>query len=106
LALDIVRRVIGEMDSADLVARATLQALTELRHEKNLRVIVHPSAVNRVSSALAGLTQGDPPVVTVESDPALGERACVVVTDFAVVDASIEVQLRAFEADLPPSERT
>jgi type III secretion protein L len=36
--------------------------------------------------------------VTVESDPALDERACIVASDIAVVDASLEAQLEAFAA--------
>jgi type III secretion protein L len=100
LVLNIVRRVMGEIDVADLVAHAVTQAMTEFRQEKNIRVAVHPAAADRVNSALAALTRDDQPAVTVEPDPALDEGACILVSDFAVVDASIEVQIRALEATL------
>jgi type III secretion protein L len=100
LALGIVRRLFGDFDVMDLVARAAAQALAEFRHEKNLKVTVHPAAVDRVNAALAAVMQGGHAPVTVESDPALDEGACIVASDFAVVDASIDVQLRALGADL------
>jgi type III secretion protein L len=96
LAMSVVRRVVGELDVKDLAARAAIQALTEFRQQKNLRVTVHPAAADRVRTALdaCGLT------VTVESNPGLDEGACIVASDFAVVDAGIDVQLRALAADL------
>jgi type III secretion protein L len=96
LAMSVVRRVLGELDVKDLVARAAIQALTEFRQQKNLRVTVHPAAADRVRTALdaCGLT------ATVESNSGLDEGACTVASDFAVVDAGIDVQLRALTADL------
>jgi type III secretion protein L len=99
LALGVVRRVLGDLDIADVVARTATQALAEFRQEKFVKVTVHPAAVDRVSTALAALTQGSA-TVTVESDPALDQGACIVTSDFAVVDASIETQLRAFATGL------
>jgi type III secretion protein L len=83
-----------------LVAHAVTQAMTEFRQEKNIRIAVHPAAADRVSSALAALALDDQPAVTVEPDPALDKGACILVSDVAVVDASIEVQLRKLEAGL------
>jgi flagellar biosynthesis/type III secretory pathway protein FliH len=34
----------------------------------------------------------------VEADSALDQRACIVASDFAVVDAGIDAQLKAFAA--------
>jgi type III secretion protein L len=103
LALSIVRRVVGELDVADLVAHAATQALSEFRQEKNIRIAVHPAAADRVNAALGALAQDDQPAVTVEPDPALDEGACILVSDEAVVDASIDVQIRAVEAGLTAS---
>jgi type III secretion protein L len=96
LALGVVRRVLGDLDVAEVVARAAAQALAELRQDKFVKVTVHPAAVDRVSTALAALTQEGGATVTVESDPALDQKACIVTSDFAVVEASIEAQLQAF----------
>jgi type III secretion protein L len=104
LALGVVRRVLGELDIADVVARAAAQALAEFRQAKFVKVTVHPATVDRVSTALAALTQ-EGGTVTVESDPALDQGACIVTSDFAVVEASIEAQLRAFANDLRPGGR-
>jgi type III secretion protein L len=103
LALNIVRRVIGEIDVADLVAHAATQALAEFRQEKNIRIAVHPAAADRVKSALGAFAQDDQPAVTVEPDPALDGGACILVSDDVVVDASIEVQIRTIEAGLTAS---
>jgi type III secretion protein L len=105
LALSIVRRVLGEFDRPDLVARAAAQAVAEFRQEKTIKVTVHPAAVDRVSAALAALSQSNGATVAVEADPALGQDACIVASDFAVVDASIEAQLKAFAAGLPSGAR-
>jgi type III secretion protein L len=105
LALGVVRRVLGELDVADVVARAAAQALAEFRQQKFVKVIVHPAAVDHVSTALAALAQEGGATVTVESDPALDQGACIVTSDIAVVDASIEAQLRAFANDLRPGGR-
>jgi type III secretion protein L len=105
LALSVVRRVLGDLDVADLVARVAAEALAEFRQEKAIKVTVHPVAANRVSTALAALTRGGDAVVTVESDPALDHGACIVASDFAVVDASIDVQLRAFAAGFASGEQ-
>jgi type III secretion protein L len=100
LVLNIVRRVIGEIDVADLVAHAAAQAMTEFRQEKNIRIAVHPAAADRVSSVLAVLAQVDQPSVTIEPDPALDRTACILVGDVAVVNASIEAQMRTLEAGI------
>ena len=105
LAMSIVKRMFGELDTADLVARAAAQALTEFRQGKNLKVAVHPVAADRVRAALEALTLGLP-AVTIESNPGLDEGACIVASEFAVVDASIDVQLRALAADLASVNRT
>lgn len=105
LALSIVRRVLGDLERVDLVARAAAQAVAEFRQEKIIKVTVHPAAVDRVSTALAALSPNSDATVTVEADPALDQGACIVASDFAVVDASIETQLQALAAGLPCGER-
>jgi type III secretion protein L len=97
LVIDIVRRILGEFDAVDLVSRAAMQAITDFRREKALKITVHPEVLERVRAALpAALSDGSlGPSVTIESDPHLGKQACVVSTEFAVVDASVETQLSA-----------
>jgi type III secretion protein L len=102
LAISVVQRIVGELDVTDLVARAANQALTEFGRERKLKVTVHPTAVGRLRTTLdAGRL-----AVTIESDPALDEAACIVASDFAVIDASIDVQLRALAAKLASASGT
>jgi type III secretion protein L len=93
LVMDIVRRVLGEFDVSDLVSRAAAHAIGDFRGEKSLTICVHPEALERVRTALGGTSRGNALAVTVESDPQLLKDGCVIRTEFAVVDASIETQL-------------
>ncbi|MBV9559154.1 MAG: HrpE/YscL family type III secretion apparatus protein, partial [Bradyrhizobium sp.] len=89
-------RVLGEFDSADLVLRAASRAITDFRREKSLKVTVHPEMLERARAALATTEgRGLGPSVTVDADPRLDRMACVVASEFAVVDASIDTQLAA-----------
>ncbi|MER9231639.1 type III secretion system stator protein SctL [Mesorhizobium sp. M0622] len=100
LAVDIVRRILGEFDVGTLVAKAARQAVTEIRRAKYLKVRVHPASVDRVREELDAVLRESDLGMTVEidADDALVTDACIVSTDFAVVDASIDAQLKAMAA--------
>src|SRR5215468_34344 len=55
LALEVVRRVLGQIDTAELVTRTATQAIAEFRREKFLKVTVHPAALDQVVTTLAAL---------------------------------------------------
>ncbi len=98
LSLEIVTRVLQDFDDADLVARIARTALADFRKAKAITVRVHPSTEYEVRRALADLlneTGEAPPPITIEADPALDRRGCILGTDLAVVDASVDVQLAA-----------
>jgi type III secretion protein L len=100
LALDVVRRVLGEFDASMLVAKAAAQAVTEIRRAKYLKVRVHPASVNRVRDELNAVLRESDLGMTVEidADDTLATGACILLTDIAVIDASIEAQLNAIAA--------
>ncbi|MER9326601.1 type III secretion system stator protein SctL [Mesorhizobium sp. M0488] len=100
LALDVVRRMLGEFDVSMLVAKAARQAVTEIRRAKYLNVRVHPGSVDRVRDELdAALRESDLGMtVEIDADGALAAGACIISSDFAVVDASIDAQLQAIAA--------
>lgn len=101
LAFDIVRRVLSEFDNAELVAKAARNALADFREAKSVRIRVHPSAESHVRAAIetyAGENGHGAPSVVIEADEEIGETACVLSTEFAVVDATIEAQLTAMAA--------
>jgi type III secretion protein L len=100
LALDVVRRVLGEFDVSMLVAKAAGQAVTEIRRAKYLKVRVHPGSVDRVRDELDAVLRESNLGLTVEIDAAdtLARGTCILSTDIAVIDASIDAQLNAIAA--------
>jgi type III secretion protein L len=96
LAISVVRRVIGEFDMSDLVARAAARAVPEFRRSKWLKLKVHPNAAAQVTRALEELIKDPGFCCTIEPDATLGPDACVLASELAIVDASIETQLAAF----------
>jgi type III secretion protein L len=106
LALDIVRRVLNDFDQAELVARAAATALADFRRDKALKVSVHPSAEARVRAHLAGRLPRPDLTVTIEADPALGTADCLISSDAAMVNASIDTQLEAMARALGLADKT
>jgi type III secretion protein L len=98
LAIGIVRRLLGEIDVADIVARLAAGAIADFRREKWLKIKVHPALVEQVRAAIGGLGRESGPALTVEADPRLATDACIVASEFAVVDAGVETQLAAIGA--------
>jgi type III secretion protein L len=95
LALTIVRRLLGELDAADLIGRLAASAIAEFRREKWLKIRVHPTLVEPARAAMARASGPPGCTLTVEADARLDKQACVVASEFAVVDASIDAQLKA-----------
>jgi type III secretion protein L len=98
LAFDIVRRIFSEFDDRELVARATRNALADFHEAKAVTIKVHPSVEKHVRRAIADLVAAggeDGLAVTIETDAEIGERICVLSTEFAVVEATVETQLAA-----------
>jgi type III secretion protein L len=95
LSLAIVERVIGRFDDADIVARTAAHALTSFRREKHLKIRVSPELVEDVERALSVSLDTDhpQPSLAIEGDPQLSSRQCRIVSEFAVIDASLDAQL-------------
>jgi type III secretion protein L len=92
LALDVVRRVLGQFEVGELVARAAEEAAVDFRRARFLKITAHPEIVDRVRPVFAGYNA---PMVTIEADPSLAKTACIISSEMAVVDAGIEAQLGA-----------
>ncbi len=98
LAFDIVRRVLSDFDDAELVARAAKSALADFREAKAVRIRIHPSAETQLRKMLSenpGAQSQQPLNVTLELDQDLDTRSCILSTEFAVVEATIDAQLAA-----------
>lgn len=94
LSLSIVERILGQLDDAEIVVRAARQALTSLRREKHVTVRVSPQQLEATERALSAWSTAEAgPTLVVEADPQLAPRQCVIATEFAVVDASVDAQL-------------
>ncbi len=87
--------------SSAILTRATLSpplprhAIADLRREKRLTVTVHPDVVDSVSREFARLGVSGRMEVTIEGNPTLDRTACIIASDLAVIDASIQTQLAA-----------
>jgi type III secretion protein L len=102
LCLKMVRRILGEFDDAELIARCVRQALVEYRHDMAVTVRVAPERVNEVSAQLAADERQDSPSCRVEGDAQLGPGQCLLVSPIAVVDVGLEAQLNALREALAP----
>jgi len=91
LALDVVRRVLGQIELGELVARAAQEAATDFRRARFLKITVHPDAADQVRSAFADRDV----TVVVEADPHLARTACIIASEILVIDAGIDAQLGA-----------
>src|SRR5215813_7832411 len=95
LSLSIVEQVLGTLADGEIMARVANQALAAFRREKHVRVRVSPAVLEDVQRALSAWPGNDAPgpMLVIEADPRLEPRQCTIVTEFAVVDASIDAQL-------------
>ncbi|OLO05849.1 type III secretion system stator protein SctL [Salinicola socius] len=99
LSLNLVRRLLGEFDEAELLARCVRHALSEWRHEHRLRIRVAPALETRVAALLADR----PPAAIdyqVEADAQLGPSQCLLVSPIAVMDIGVDSQLEALHQAL------
>ena len=98
LSFDIVRRVLADFDDAELVARAASNALADFRDAKAVKIKVHPSAEGQLRQRLAEDARSgtaEAIAVTIETDHELDERSCILSTEFAIIEATIDSQLAA-----------
>lgn len=107
LSLSIVEQVLGRLAEGELMARVARQALDAFRREKYVRVRVSPIVLEDVQRALSAWPGTDVPgpVLLIEADPRLEPKQCTIVTEFAVVDASLDAQLNIIRRILSAAPR-
>jgi type III secretion protein L len=96
LALEVVRKLAGELDAAELVAAIARQAVRQLVDDEPVTLVVNPAAVDRVRERTAGGTHGL--AITVQEDAALAPLDCRLVTRSGSAVAGLEIQLRRLES--------
>lgn len=92
LALEVVRRIAGELGDSELVAGLAEQAATQVAPDEAAIVRVPPSALEAVRARLANRAG-----LVVEADVSLGDTDCVIETPLGSTHAGLETQLAQIE---------
>ena len=92
LALEVVRRIAGELGDPAVVAGLAERAAATVSPDQAAVVRVAPPALAEAAARLR-----DRPGVTVEADPALSGTDCVVETPYGRTHAGLDVQLAQVE---------
>jgi type III secretion protein L len=102
VVIKATRRVIGEFEEHDRVERIVRHALELLRQQSQVRIKVAPAQRERLQARVASLLEAFPRIqfLDVQADPRLPEDGCILETELAVIDATVETQLRAIEKAL------
>lgn len=91
LALEVVKKVAGELASDEVLSRLAATAARDLINPEQLTLIVHPEQRDAVRERLAAVA---PDVrCEVREDATLSPDACVLETEHGAVDASLDAQL-------------
>jgi flagellar biosynthesis/type III secretory pathway protein FliH len=88
LALEVVRRIAGELDDGVMVAGLAERAAAQLAPDSGAVVRVAPAAAEVVRARLNGRAG-----LSVEADPLLGEQDCVIETPLGRTHAGLDTQL-------------
>jgi type III secretion protein L len=100
LALEVVRKLAGELDAAELVAALARTAVQQLIEDEPVTLVVHPAVARRVRERCQRAVVGDArwPAVNVEEDATLKPFDCRLVTRAGTTVAGLDAQLRRLEA--------
>jgi type III secretion protein L len=99
LSTAIARKIVGEelRISPEAIVAIVREALAAGRHGRQVVVRVHPSAVARVRAGVG-------PDVQVRATESVAPGGCVIESEFGIVDAQLDTQLRVIERALGGTE--
>lgn len=99
---DALKKILGEFDNRDLISRVVKNALSTVRNQKKVTVIVNPSDADTIRDKLKELLALYPAIATIDvlTDPRVHIGGCKIETEIGVVDASLEIQLEAIKKSL------
>lgn len=102
IVMQMLRKILGEFDNETLTYTIVRNALTAVRNQKQVTLRVAPDQAEALKARTDTLLQGFPSIhfVDVVADRRLSAGGCILETEIGVVDASIEVQLKALERSL------
>lgn len=100
LVLDVVRRVVPQLDAAEVVASFATEALKAVRAERWLRIRIHPDVRARVAARLDALAREHrpPAFARLVDDPGLDRLSCVLESEVGQVRADLDLQLHALRS--------
>ncbi len=102
LVMKAMRKILGEMPDRERVVQVVRSALAVARTQRNVTVRVNPEEAEHVREQLAQITKPYPGVhfLEVAADVRLAKGSCLLESEVGVVDASLDVQLKAIENSL------
>ncbi len=102
IVIEAVRKVIGEIDEAELVQRVVRNALALARNQKEVILRVSPSQADLVKAKINEIIAAYPGIsfVDVVADARLKEGGCILESEIGIVDASLDVQIEAIRRSL------
>lgn len=94
-----LRKVIGDFDQRDVVARAVHKALENTQKEGAVTVRVSPAQADVVQDRIRNALENHPQLRFLEvlPDSRLPADGCILETEVGIVDATLETQLKAIE---------
>lgn len=92
-----VTKVIGELDSQDLIFRIVRTGLAAVRTQNQVTVRLNPAESDAVKDKINDLLSAYPAIsyLSVEPDVRLAPGACILETEIGSVEASLDTQLEA-----------
>lgn len=99
VVMTCLRKILGTFPEEDLVVGAARAALADLRNEPRATLRVHPSVADAVRARKSEIMQGDSDVayLDVVGDDRMEHGSACLESEAGIVDASIEVQIKALE---------
>ncbi len=99
LVMDTIRKVFEEMDPGERIVRIVNTALSTIKSQKEVVVRVAPSDEHAVfekfSDTFHSSSRGG--FLSIVADSRLEPATCLLETEYGVVDASLELQLKALD---------
>lgn len=99
IVMNTVKKVLNEMDPAERIIRIAQRALKNVKSQKELVIRVSTAdekAITKKFSDTLKSTKGG--FLNIVVDARLEPGSCLVETEYGVVDASLDVQLKALES--------
>ena len=102
LVTKCLKKILSEIPQPDRLAAVAQHALGVARNESKVTMRVCPNDVDAIKARMDDILKSYPAInfIDVVGDSRLAEDGCVLETDIGVVDASLDVQLKAIEMSL------